>query len=134
LGRAPELRGATITEPRTASERITEEVASWPGVEAGSGRRGEFAFKLGRREIGHLHGDRAAHFSFPKQVWADLFEQGRIVHHPVFPDKAGPAARRIEDEADVRDVIQLLRLNYDRVVARHGVPAEASKTEPPGAT
>src|SRR5256714_3836234 len=108
---------------RTPSERITDEVTSWPGVEAGPGRRGEFAFTLGRREIGHLHGDHAAHFSFPKQVWAELREQGRIGPHPVFPDSIGPAARRIEDEADVRDVIALLRLNYDRVAARHGVPA-----------
>ncbi len=109
-----------MPETRTASQQITEAVTSWPGVEAGPGRRGEFAFKVGRREIGHLHGDHAAHFSFPKDVWADLFERGRVVHHPVFPDKRGPAARRIEDEADVRDVITLMRLNYDRVVARHG--------------
>jgi hypothetical protein len=114
-----------MTTQRTASERITEEVTSWPGVQAGPGRRGEFAFKVGRREIGHLHGDRAAHFSFPKPVWAELFEQGRIVHHPVFPGREGPAARRIEDDADVADVIELMRLNYDRVVARHGLPAEA---------
>src|SRR5919107_1262245 len=105
------------------SKQITAEVTSWKGVEAGPGRRGEFAFKVGHREIGHLHGDRSAHFSFPKSVWAELFEQGRIVHHPVFPDKEGPAARRMEDEADVEDVIALLRLNYDRVVARHGLPA-----------
>jgi hypothetical protein len=31
---------------------------------------------------------------------------------------------RVENEADVRDVIELLRLNYDRIVGRHGVPAE----------
>ena len=61
-----------MTEARTASQQITDEVTSWPGVTAGPGRRGEFAFKVGRREIGHLHGDRAAHFSFPKQVWAEL--------------------------------------------------------------
>jgi hypothetical protein len=107
-----------MTETQTASQQITEEVTSWPGVEAGPGRRGEFAFRLGRREIGHLHGDHAAHFSFPKEVWAELREQGRIVDHPVFPGKVGPAARRIEDEADVRDVIQLMRLNYDRVAER----------------
>jgi hypothetical protein len=111
------LEEAFMTDSRTASQQITEEVTSWPGVEAGPGRRGEFAFKLGRREIGHLHGDHAAHFSFPKRVWAELKEQGRIVPHPVFPDSVGPAARRIEDEADVRDVIELLRLNYDRMVA-----------------
>jgi hypothetical protein len=114
-----------MTETRTASRQITEEVTSWPGVEAGPGRRGEFAFTLGRREIGHLHGDHAAHFGFPKEVWADLRQQGRIVPHPVFPDSQGPAARRIEDEDDVRDVIDLLRLNYDRAVARHGLPVEA---------
>jgi hypothetical protein len=114
-----------MTNEQTASEQITEEVTSWPGVEAGPGARGEFAFRLGRREIGHLHGDHAAHFSFPKQVWADLMEEGRIVHHPVFPGREGPAARRIENEADLRDVIELLRLNYDRIVARHGVPTEA---------
>jgi hypothetical protein len=114
-----------MTKPRTASQRIIEEVTSWPGVEAGPGDRGEFAFKLGRREIGHLHGNHAAHFSFPKRVWTDLMEQGRIVPHPVFPDSQGRAARRIEDEADVRDVIELLRLNYDRAFARHGLPAKA---------
>ena len=114
-----------MAEEQTASEQIIEEVTSWPGIEAGPGVRGELSFKLGRREIGHLHGDHAAHFSFPKQVWADLKEQGRIVHHPVFPDAKGPAARRIKDQADVRDVIELLRLNYDRVVARHGLPARA---------
>jgi hypothetical protein len=113
-----------MTQTRTASAQITEEVTSWPGVEAGPGRRGEFAFTLGRRELGHLHGDHAAHFSFPKQVWAELFEQGRIVHHPVFPGKHGPAARRIAGEGDVRDVISLLRLNYDRIVARYGLPGE----------
>jgi hypothetical protein len=100
------------------SEQITQEVTSWPGVTAGPGRRGEFAFKVGRREIGHLHGDRAAHFFFPKDLWGELHEQGRIVHHPVFPDKEGPAARRIDDDDDVRDVIRLMRLNYDRVVDR----------------
>jgi Family of unknown function (DUF5519) len=112
-----------VTRTQTASEQITEEVTSWPGVEAGPGRRGEFAFRLGRREIGHLHGDHAAHFSFPKEVWTELREQGRITEHPVFPGKVGPAARRIEDDADVRDVLELLRLNYDRAVARHGLPA-----------
>jgi hypothetical protein len=109
----------------TASRLITAEVTSWPGVEAGPGSRGEFAFTVGRRQLGHLHGDHAAHFSFPKHVWAELYAQGRIVHHPVFAGKAGPAARRIDDEADVRDVIALLRLNYDRVVARYGLPDEA---------
>jgi Family of unknown function (DUF5519) len=103
------------TTTTTPSQRITAEVTSWPGVEAGPGRRGEFAFRVGRREIGHLHGDRAAHFSFPKDVWRQLLGAGRIVPHPVFPEREGPAARRIDSDADVDDVIELLRLNYGRL-------------------
>jgi hypothetical protein len=107
-----------MSATRAPSERITEEVTSWPGVEAGPGRRGEFAFRLGRREIGHLHGDHSAHFFFPKDTWDALKVDGRIVPHPVFPDKHGPAARRIDNDEDVRDVIALMRLNYDRAAAR----------------
>jgi Family of unknown function (DUF5519) len=105
---------STTTDRLTASQRITAEVTSWPGVQAGPGRRGEFAFTVGRRPLGHLHGDHAAHFSFPKDVWAQLRDEGRITDHPVFPGNQGPSARRIESDADVEDVIALLRLNYDR--------------------
>ena len=114
-----------MSETRTAAGQITEEVSSWPGVQAGLGRRAELAFKVGRYEVGHLHGDHAAHFFFPEAVWAQLSGDGRIEPHPVFPDKRGPAARRIETDADVGEVIALMRLNYDRIVAAHGIPAEA---------
>jgi hypothetical protein len=107
-----------VSTGQRASEQIVEAVTTWPGVRVGPGRRGELAFTVGRREIGHLHGDHAAHFALPRGVWADLIADGRIEHHPVFPGRAGLAARRIETESDVLDVIALLRLNYDRVVAR----------------
>jgi Family of unknown function (DUF5519) len=106
-----------MTKARTASQQITEEVTSWPGVEAGQGDRGEFAFRLGRREIGHLHGDHAAHFWFPLEVWHELVDAGRVTDHPVFPGRKGPAARRIHGEDDVHDVIALMRLNYERVTS-----------------
>ena len=112
----------------SASQRITDTVTSWPGVTAGTGRRGEWSFRLGRREIGHLHGDRAAHFSFPKRTWAELVEQGRITDHPVFPGRAGPGARRIETDADVQDVIDLLRLNYERLATGTPIAGHATST------
>ena len=114
-----------MTRTQTASQQITEAVTAWPGVQAGTGSRGEFAFTVGRREIGHLHGDHVLHLGFPKAVWHELYDAGRIDYHPVFPGKPGFAARRIEDQDDVADVIALLRLNYDRAVARHGVRGPA---------
>ena len=68
----------STTTTASASERITAEVTSWDGIEAGVGKRGEFGFRLGRREIGHLHGDHAAHFFFGKERWEELMAQGRI--------------------------------------------------------
>jgi Family of unknown function (DUF5519) len=100
---------------QTVSERITEEVTGWPGVEAGYGKRGEWGFRVDGREIGHLHGDRVAHFGFPRDVGAELREAGRVGPHPVNPHSTKMAARAIQNEDDVHDVIALMRLNYDRV-------------------
>jgi hypothetical protein len=111
-----------LNKQQTASRQITEEVSSWPGVEAGPGRRGEFAFKVGRREIGHLHGDHVAHFGFPADTGAKLRVQGRVGPHPVAPDSPKLASRRIRNQSDVRDVIELMRLNYDRIVTLYGLP------------
>ena len=62
-----------MTQTRTNTQTIADEVTSWPGIEIDSDEPGELAFKLGRREIGHLHGEHVAHFSFPKQTWDELW-------------------------------------------------------------
>lgn len=111
-----------------AAERIAAEMATWPGVEVDRSEEGEIAFKLGARELGHLHGDGVAHFSFPKSTWRELHERGRITHHPVFPGQEGPGARRITTGSDERDVIALFRSIYDRIVARLGVPEARGAT------
>ena len=112
-----------MTTTISASERITAEVTSWPGVTAGDGERGEFGFRVGRREIGHLHGDRVLHIGYPKDVWQELFDAGRIGYHPVFPGKPGFGSRALSTDADVEDAIALIRINYERVMARHGAPS-----------
>ena len=89
-------------------------------------QRGEWGFTVGRKEIGHLHGDHAAHFGFPKEVWQELFDADRIDYHPVFPGRPGFGARAIESAEDEHDVLAMLRMNYDRVVAKHGVPAPSA--------
>lgn len=101
---------------------IAEAVEAWPGVSASYGDRGEYAFKVGAREIGHVHGNRVLHIGFPKRVWHELFDAGRIDYHPVFPGKPGFGSRALRTEDDVRDAIELLRLNYDRVIERYGLP------------
>ena len=114
-----------MTESQTASERITEEATSWPGVERGrpaaaaSSRSGSAGARSATCTA--IASSTAAS---RRPSGRSSSTQGRIDYHPVFPGKPGYAARAIESEADVVDVIAMLRLNYDRGVARHGLPAE----------
>jgi len=112
-----------MSETTTASERITAEVTAWPGVEAGLGERGEYGFTVRGQQIGHLHGDRVAHFGFPRELGARLRDTGRVGPHPVNRHSPKLAARSIETDEDVREVIALMRLNYDRVVGEERTEA-----------
>jgi len=47
-------------------------------------------------------------------------QAGRIEPHPIFVDLVGPAARRIEAGSDIEAVIDLLRLNYERLTTLAG--------------
>jgi Family of unknown function (DUF5519) len=113
-------------ETRTPSEQITDTVTAWPGVEAGYGKRGEWGFRVQGHEVGHLHGDHAAHFAFGRDLGESLRERDMVVDHPVFPGKSAMAARRIDSQKDVDEVIELMRINYDRIVARYGVSSPAT--------
>lgn len=108
-----------------AEASIVGTVERWPGVSTAEGSRGELLIRMGLREIGHLHGDHALHMGFPKAVWHELKEAGRIDYHPVFSGKPGYAARKIATADDVDDAIALLRINYDRAVETHGLPSPA---------
>ena len=110
----------TTSATPSPSRRITNEVLSWPGTQAGHGSRGEFGFTVEGQPIGHLHGDRVAHFGFPRELGARLREEGRVGPHPVNRHSPKMASRAMESDADVDEVIALLRLSYDRIVAAEG--------------
>ncbi len=103
-----------------AGERIRAEVGSWPEVSVEPHRFGGVEFLIGKRELGHLHGDRLADLPFPRRIRDELIADGRVEEHHVLPD-SGWASRRIETDADVDDVIALFRLQYDRATTKAGV-------------
>jgi hypothetical protein len=96
-----------------AAARIADAVGSWSGVTAGPHRFGGVEFALGRRELGHLHGDRIADLPFPRRVRDELIAAGRALPHHVLPD-SGWITRPMATEDDVADVIELFRMAYDR--------------------
>jgi hypothetical protein len=97
-------------------EHIRTEVESWEGVTSRPHRFGGVAFMLGKRELGHIHGDRLADLPFPKRVAEELIAEGRALPHHVVRD-SGWVSKPIRSEDDVRAVLELFRLSYDRATA-----------------
>jgi len=94
-------------------QEIVREVSAWPGVTIGPHRFGGVEVRLGRRELGHLHGNRLADLPFPVRVREQLVAAGKAEAHHVLP-QSGWVSYFIRDETDVARVVALFRLNYDR--------------------
>jgi hypothetical protein len=107
-----------------AGERIEREVASWEGVSVHPHRFGGVEFRLGKRELGHLHGDRLADLPFKRPIRDMLVETGRALPHHVLPE-SGWVTKPIESDEDVAEVIELFRLSYER--ARVAQAARAAR-------
>src|SRR5206468_10969734 len=94
-------------------QAIVREVSAWPGVSTGPHRFGGIELRLGRRELGHVHGNRLADLPFPLLVREQLVAEGKAEPHHVHPE-SGWVSFYIRDASDVMRVVALFRLNYDR--------------------
>ena len=112
----------------TSSERIEAAVTAWDGVTAHEHRFGGREFRLGKRELGHLHGDRLADLPFPRTIAAMLVETGRAERHHVLPE-SGWVSFRIRSDEDVDAAIELFRLAYER--AQVAAARRAAQTDQP---
>ena len=75
-------------------------------------RFGGRELRLGRRELGRLHGDRLADLPFPKRIAAMLVETGRAEPHRCA--RGGWVTFPIRGEEDVDATVELFRLSYER--------------------
>jgi hypothetical protein len=108
--------------------RIEREVGSWEGVTTHPHRFGGVEFRLGKRELGHLH-ESWADLPFSSRIREMLVETGRATKHRF--GVRGWVSRDLDDE-----VIELFRLSYERARvakrrAEHAEHAEPdSRSEP----
>src|SRR5262249_33621320 len=91
---------------------------SWPGVSAGLHRFGGTEYCLGRRELGHVHGERLIDIPFPKPVRNELIGSGLAEPHHVLP-QSGWISFYIKDAGDIARAIGLLRRSYDLATSRN---------------
>lgn len=100
--------------------QVEREVLGWPGVSkrtdgSGPGSVGVTGYRVGGRQIGHIHHDGVADLQFPRALHDEIVLSGRAQPH-----RGGFAAivsYRLRSEADVPGLLDLFRMNYQRVRA-----------------
>jgi len=97
---------------RGAKEQIDAAVKSWPGITSRPHRFGGTEYRLGRREVGHVHTDTLVDIPFPKKVRKELVDAGRAEPHHILPD-SGWISVFLRQASDVNQAIELLRLSFE---------------------
>ena len=99
-----------------AGARIKATVTFWAGVEAFPHRFGGTEYRYGRKEMGHVHGDRLADLPLPRKLRDEVVAAGRAQPHHVLPD-TGWVSCWMATADDVDGVIDLFRMQHDRYSA-----------------
>lgn len=94
-----------------AQKSITEAVTSWTGVTTQPHRFGGVEYVIGKREIGHIHGDSLVDIPFPKKVRDEFVAAGRAQPHHILPE-TGWISFYIRQPEDVDKAIALLQESY----------------------
>jgi hypothetical protein len=102
-----------------AQRRIVEAAGQWADVEIKPHRYGGLEFRLGRRELGHIHGDRLLDIPFPKFVRDELVASGDAEPHHVLPN-SGWVSIFLRAEEDVPRAIRLLERSFFLAAAASG--------------
>lgn len=94
---------------------IEKEILTWPGTTKHPHRFGGTEFRLGSRELGHIHGDWLVDIPFPRKIRDEIVGSGRAQPHHILP-QSGWVSCTIREEGDIARVIELLRVSYDLAV------------------
>ena len=101
-----------------AQKKIVARISRWEGVDAEPHRFGGTEFRVGRRELGHVHGDHLADIAFPMDVRNRLIAEGKAEPHHMLPN-SGWITFKFSKESDVESAVELFRLSYEVAVSRN---------------
>lgn len=99
-----------------AGQQIYDAVTRWEEIEHAPHRFGGTEFRVGCREVGHVHGDTLVDIPFPLRVRDELVKSGDAEPHHVLP-KSGWVSIFLRNPGDVDRAIRLLRKSYEIALA-----------------
>lgn len=107
-----------------AGRRIGQVLMAWDGVAASPHRFGGVQFRLGRRELGHTHGDECVDVRFPRAMRDEIVAAGLAQAHPAVPDSEWVTVA-LAGEADEARALDLLRRTYEVALAQRALERSA---------
>jgi hypothetical protein len=103
-----------------ASQQIQNALLAWEGVEAAPHRFGGIEFRIGSREIGHVHGDWLVDIPFPTKVRDEIVSAGLAEPHHILPE-TGWVSLHLRKAEDVQTALDLLKRSYDIAAKQKGL-------------
>jgi len=97
---------------RGASKQIVDTLLAWEGMETHPHRFGGTEFRIGKREIGHIHGDSLVDIPFPKKIRDEIVAAGEAEPHHILPE-TGWVSFYLRENEDVERAIDLLKRSYE---------------------
>ena len=97
----------------TIADRIAHEIGAWPDVTVTVHGPRFIDFRVGRRELGHLHGSHLADVAFPVRIREQLVAERKAMLHHQHPE-SGWVSVPIRGDDDIPHIVELFRLNYQR--------------------
>jgi hypothetical protein len=85
---------------------------AWHGVEAAPHRFGGIEYRLGRREIGHVHGESLVDVPLPRRLRDELIASGGARPHHLLPD-SGWVSAPLQRTDGVGAALEILRRSYE---------------------
>ena len=107
----PEEKGAIDT---LITKNIKNEILSWPGVTTNPYQFGGIEFRVNKRDMGHIHGEKLADLPFPIEIRKEIIDSGKALPHIIYPESMW-VSYIIQSEDDTPKIIDLFRLQYERL-------------------
>lgn len=106
---------------------LVKDVSSWPGVSCLDHRFGGVEFRVGEREIGHVHSFGIVDIPFTVKIREALVRAGRAGQHHWLP-KSGWGTVRLKEHG-AENARSLLLFSYLRIQAKNSDPEVASRAQ-----
>lgn len=89
-----------------AIDEIEQEIGAWPGVALSQHKYGGVQFNLGKKELGHIHGNGLVDIQFNRKIKEELVSAGLAEPHHILT-KSGWISFYIRSDGDTDKVIFL---------------------------